>query len=101
MKIGVLIERQGPDRVRASSFPPFAMTSEAATEKEAIAELVAATAQKLRDGVKWIEVDVTPDNTPGLPAPIFQPDDPIVQDWMKIMEENRRHDDGSVCPVKL
>ena len=94
MQITVVIEPIAPNGFRARSGEPFGLIAEGATVEEAL--------QKLREQVKGrvargeiVSLDVPAKDNPWLRmAGIWEKDDPLVEEWKRIMEENRRAADA-------
>jgi hypothetical protein len=90
MEIPVLIEPVPGAGFRVSGGEPFAIVAEGATEEDALKQFKKGVADRLRDGVRITTVDV-----PATPHPlaefagIFNDSDPIVQEWLEIMQQQR------------
>jgi hypothetical protein len=95
MQIPVLIERIGGNGYRAKGGEPFALSVEAPTREEALGKLREAIESSLRAGAEVVTLEVpTPANPWLRGAGMFDPDDPLVKEWIEIMEENRRKDEA-------
>lgn len=90
MEIPVLVEPVPGAGFRVSGGEPFAIVAEGATEEDALHQFKKSVADRLRDGVR-----ITTVNVPATPHPltefagIFSDSDPIVQEWLEIMREQR------------
>jgi hypothetical protein len=91
MQILILIEPLGDNGYRASSGVPLALSVEAATRDEAVAQISAQLSRKLQNGTEMISVDVPPQTNPWLAmAGMFDPSDPVIKKWKKAMAEYRQ-----------
>jgi hypothetical protein len=94
MQIPVLIEPIEGNGYRAKGGAPFAFSVEAATREEALERLRQLIEGSLRAGAEVVALEVGAQTNPWLRgAGIFDPDDPLVKEWIEIMEENRRKDE--------
>jgi hypothetical protein len=92
MDIPILIEMVPGGGFRASSGPPLALSAEGDTQPEAVRKLEALLRAKLDAGA-WLDVVSLPsavENPILRSAGIFSDKDPMVQEWLAIMAENRR-----------
>jgi hypothetical protein len=90
MEIPVLIEPIPGIGFRASSGEPFAIVVEGATPEDALSRFKSGVAEKLRDGVRVASVEVPTTHHPLSEfAGIFDESDPIVQEWLEIMRQQR------------
>jgi hypothetical protein len=90
--IDVLIERIGKGRFRATSGEPLPAKVEARTREAALAKLKKEVGKRLRDGAELVSLDP---GAPAQPHPLAEfagmfKDDPIFDDVVKHMAENRR-----------
>src|SRR5437016_3802551 len=91
MQIPILIEPVGANGFRAKCGEPLPIAVEAATREEAIAKLREQLTRLLQNGVQLTALEVPPEDNPWLAmAGMFDPSDPVVQDWEKAMAEYRR-----------
>jgi hypothetical protein len=91
MQIPVLIERLSRDSYRARSGGALVLTAEGTTRDEALNKLRDLFKQTLRNGAELTEFTIQAIPPRSWPPPrIHDPDDPVVQEWIQIMEENRR-----------
>lgn len=91
MQMTVAIETVNGNGFRAHSGEPLVLFADGKTEEEAVANLRRAIRERLATGMRLISLDL-----PGLVHPLqrfagmYDPNDPDVQDWLQIMQENRR-----------
>lgn len=88
MQIPVLIEPVDGNGYRAKPFP---FTAEGATPEEALENLRHLMQGKIGAGSKIVQLSLPEEE--GLRARmagIWKKDDPLVEEWKQIMEENRR-----------
>lgn len=89
MEIPVLIEPIPGSGYRASGGEPFAIVVEGATPEDALARFKDRIATKLSNGASIASVEVSSEHPWSKSFGIFDPSDPLVQEWRKIIEENR------------
>jgi hypothetical protein len=91
MQIPVLVEPIA-NGFRARTGEPLGLSAEAPTAEEAVFQVRELLAAKLANGIGMVSLDVPEmvDKSPLPGAGIFSPDDPLVQEWIEIMAENRR-----------
>jgi hypothetical protein len=90
MSIQVLIEPLGKNGFRATSGGPLAMTVEAPTRDEALAKLKRQLQARLKDGAELVPVELATEPHPWMEfAGMYDPNDPVVQDWEKAMADYR------------
>jgi hypothetical protein len=96
MKIPVIIEPLPGNRFRARSGEPLPLTAEGESRPDALKNLgllisrhLAASKAELAE----LEVSGVTDNPWDLYAGVLPKDDPVVQEWLEIMQENRRKAD--------
>ena len=95
MQIPVLIEPVPGNRFRASGGEPFAIVAEGATAEAALAQFKDRVASKLRSGARVTSIDVQVSDHPWLEfAGMFDKDDPLVQEWLEILNQQRERDEG-------
>jgi hypothetical protein len=90
MQIPVLLEPVANNGYRATTNSPVPLSVEASTREEAMAKLRDQLAGRLKSGAELVAIDAPPENPWLAMAGIFDPDDPLVQDWKRAMEEYRR-----------
>jgi hypothetical protein len=91
MEIAILLEPVENNGYRAKSGPPFDVSAEGATCEEAVAKVREKMKSKLTDGSMLVGVEMGGETNPWLQmAGIFDPNDPLVKEWIEIMAENRR-----------
>jgi hypothetical protein len=94
MQIPVLIERVAGNGYRARGGEPFALSAEGASRDEALRKLRDLIGEKLRTGAEIVALDLPVNDNPWLRmAGTLNLEDPLVKEWIQIMEENRRRDD--------
>lgn len=94
MEIPVLIEPIPGSGYRASGGEPFAIIVEGATPEEALAQFKDRLASKLGNGSRVESVTIPGDKHPWLEfAGMYDPDDPLVQEWLEIIKEQRERDE--------
>jgi hypothetical protein len=89
MEIPVLIEPIPGSGYRATGGEPFAIVVEGATREDALARFRDHVASKLRNGASVESVEVPHEHPWARSFGIFDPSDPLVQEWRAIIEENR------------
>jgi predicted RNase H-like HicB family nuclease len=91
MKIPVLVEPLSGNGFRATCGELFALTVEGPTREDALRKLQELIEGKLRAGAEIVHLEVPDKENPWLRmAGTLDPNDPMVQEWVQIMEENRR-----------
>ena len=94
MQIPVLIEPVAENAYRARAAEPFALSAEGATRDEALQKLRELIGNKLRGGAEIVALDLPSNDNPWLKmAGMLNLEDPLVKEWIQIMEENRRKAD--------
>jgi hypothetical protein len=94
MEIAVLVEKIAGNGFRAKGGEPFGLEAEGTTRDEAVQKLRALIDHKLRSGAEVLKLEIpTKDNPWHRMAGTLDPNDPLVQEWIQIMEENRRKAD--------
>jgi len=94
MQIPVLIERVAGNGYRARGGEPFAFTAEGATREEALQKLRESIKEKLSTGAEIVPLELPANDNPWLKmAGTLDLEDPLVKEWIQIMEENRRKED--------
>jgi predicted RNase H-like HicB family nuclease len=90
MQIPVLIEPVSGNGYRASGGEPFAIVVEGATPEDALGRFKEGIAARLRDGARVTAVEVPAASHPLSEfAGIFSDADPIVQEWLEIIRQQR------------
>ena len=88
MQIPVLIEPVDGNGYQARPFP---FTANGATPEEALENLRHLLQRKIGAGAKIVQLSVPEEeNLRSRMAGIWKEDDPLVEEWKQIMEENRR-----------
>jgi len=91
MQIPVLIERIAGNGYRATGGQPFALTADGATRDEALGKLRQLIDRKLATGSDVVELEISPNENPWLKlAGTLDPAEPMVQEWLEVIKENRR-----------
>jgi hypothetical protein len=95
MEIQIAVEPLNGQGFRASCRSPVALAAEAATRDEAILQLRRSLETHVKNGTELLTLKVpTKEDNPWLRmAGMFDPDDPVVQEWLEIIQENRRKAD--------
>lgn len=95
MEIPVLIEPVPGVGFRASAGEPFVIVTEGATADEALAQFKERVSAKLQNGTRVASVTIPTNEHPWLEfAGMYDPDDPLVQEWLAIIQENRDRDEA-------
>src|SRR5438046_1929071 len=95
MEIPVLVEPVNNNGYRARSGEPLVLEAHGATEEEAVTNFKALLAARIAAGTKVFAVEVpgtTPDPWLKL-AGMYDPEDPLVQQWIQNMADYRREID--------
>jgi hypothetical protein len=93
MQIPVLVEPVGNNAFRARSGEPVPMTAEGATRDEALQKLRQLVESRLSAGAELTSLEVGPTEHPLLKFAGIFADDPLHEEWLQAMAENRRLDD--------
>jgi len=97
MKIPVLVEPLSGNGFRVSGSEPFALTAEGPTCEEALRKLQQLIEGKLKAGAEIVHLEVPDGENPWLRiAGTLDPNDPMVQEWIQVMDENRRLADADL-----
>jgi hypothetical protein len=89
MEIPVLIEPIPGIGYRASGGQPFGFVVEGATPEDALSRFKNQIATKLSNGSSVASVEIPSAHPWAKAFGIFDASDPLVQEWLKIIEENR------------
>ncbi|HXG08517.1 MAG TPA: hypothetical protein VNK04_01890 [Gemmataceae bacterium] len=93
MKIPVLVEPVAGNGYRARALE-FAISAEGATEDEAVRKYQELIQEKLKAGARVFQIEVAEQDNPWLRmAGTLDLNDPLVKEWIEIMEENRQKAD--------
>lgn len=100
MEIAVLVEKVAENGYRAKGGEPFGLVAEGASRDEAVQKLRALIEHKLGSGAELLKLEIpAKDNPWRRMGGTLDPNDPMVQEWIQIMEENRRKiDEGPDYP---
>src|SRR5262245_16346309 len=91
VEIRVLIEPVAGNGFRAVGGDPFPVSLHGTTREELLEKLRAFVAQRMANGAEVVRFEVAELDHPLLRAAgVWDKDDPLVQEWKQIMEENRR-----------
>jgi hypothetical protein len=92
MTIPVLVERVDGNGFRVRSGEPLVLTTEGATQEEALQKLRELIQKRFAGGAELIELDVTAKPTPPWARFVgrWKADDPLIAEWEKEVEEYRR-----------
>src|SRR5436190_22207023 len=91
MQISIRIEPVAGNGFRSRGGEPFALSAEGATREEVLAKLHEQLQARQRDGAQLVSLEASPPPHPLAEfAGMYSPDDPLVQEWIDIMAENRR-----------
>lgn len=93
MRIPVLVEPKDGGGYVARVMPPVDWSAEGKTVDEAIRQLEIQTAERQAAGAQVHSIEVRADN-PILRYAGCLPDDEITQEWLDIIERNRREMDA-------
>jgi hypothetical protein len=96
MSIQVLIEPLVKKGYRATTGEPLAMSVEAPTREEALAKLREQLSKRLRNGAELVCVEPAPQATdnPWVKFAGMFKDNPMFDEVLEIMAENRRKEDA-------
>ena len=96
MQIPVLIEPVAGSGYRACGIGPEAAVAEGKTDAEALESLRQNLESRINAGARIVYLEIPVQEQPlARAAGVFQPDDPLVQEWKEIMAENRTRDNES------
>ena len=90
MQISVLIEPVANNGYRATSGPPLAVSAEAPTREEALAELKKVLQARLANGAEVVQLELGATTRPLAEFAGMFKDDPYFEEVLKIMAANRR-----------
>lgn len=95
MQMPIAVEPVAENGYRARGGEPLALTAEGATREEAVRKLRELIQDRLARGVQIISLEIPTTEHPLTRfAGTLDPHDPLVQDWLQIMAENRRRADA-------
>jgi predicted RNase H-like HicB family nuclease len=96
MNIPVLIEPVPGNGFRATGAEPFAAVAEGATPDEALARLRESVERRLQAGARVVSLPLSAPDHSWLPfAGMFHGDDPIVQQWLEVLQSRRREPEAA------
>jgi predicted RNase H-like HicB family nuclease len=90
MQIPVLVEPVLNNGFRAKAGEPMPLTADGATPDEAVRNLRAAMDQHLKNGRQLLAVDIGVQNPWLAMAGMYDPNDPLVQEWKEAMAAYRQ-----------
>jgi hypothetical protein len=90
MQIPVLVERVKGNGYRARGKDPFAVSARGATREEALAKLRAKIQTRLTNGTEIVGLELGPPPHPLAEFAGMFKDDPLFEDVLKIMADNRK-----------
>lgn len=94
MDLPVLIEPIAENVFRARLGDPLGLTAEGASKEEALDKLRLLVTQRVANGTELTVLRIPQSaNGSGCFEGIYREDDPMVQEWLRTIEENRRLDD--------
>lgn len=94
MQISVLVEPVSGNGFRAHGIDPSTLSAEGATAEEALENLKKVLVTRVPVGGRLVTLEVSPAEHPlAKVAGIFDPADPLVKEWKRIIAENRRQAD--------
>jgi hypothetical protein len=95
MQVPVAVEKVPGNGYRARGGEPFAFSADGKTQQEALANLRAKIAEHLAKGVQILALEVPVAEHPlARFVGIYDPNDPLVKDWLQIMAETRKKEDA-------
>src|SRR5438128_1445506 len=93
MQIPVLIEPVSGNGYRARGVEPFALTAEGATPDQALSSLRELLKSRLVGGAQIVPLEIPPTEHPLAQFAGMFKDDPLFEEVLQIMEEQRRQAD--------
>lgn len=94
MQIPILIEPIAGNGYRSRGGEPYALSAEGATHEEVMKKLKEQLSGRVRAGAALMSLELSVQPHPLAEfAGVFSSEDPLVQEWMEIMAENRRKED--------
>ena len=95
MQVPILIEWLPDNSFRATAGFPFSLTAEGKTRDEVLQKIRELIDGHLTVGREILQLEVAIPENPWLrDVGTLDPEDPLVQEWIQIMEENRRKADN-------
>ena len=94
MQIPVLVERLKGNGYRARGKEPFAVSAKGATREEALAKLRAKIEARLKNGTELVGLEIGSRPHPLAEFAGMFKDDPMFEDVLQIMAENRKKMDA-------
>jgi hypothetical protein len=94
MQVPILIELLPGSGFRATAGFPFSLTVEGKTRDEVVQKIRELIDKQLIIGKEYLQLEIPVPENPWLRGiGTLDPEDPLVQEWLQIMEENRRKAD--------
>jgi hypothetical protein len=91
MRIPVLIEKTDQNGYRVKGGGPFARTVEGATREEALQRFRDEVNEQLAAGAEVAQVEIGTKERPWEKnRGMWAADDPVIDEWLRCIEENRR-----------
>ncbi len=91
MQIPVLVEPVAGNGFRATGGEPLAFTAEGPTREEAVEKLRQLIQSRLDAGAQLVPLELPAREHPlARFAGMYDPNDPLVQEWLETVAENRR-----------
>ena len=95
MQIPVFIEPVAGNGFRARGLEASTTCAEGATQEEALENLKKLLQSRVPPGGQLVSLQLSAEEAPlAKVVGIFDPEDPLVQEWKQIMAENRRKADA-------
>jgi hypothetical protein len=95
MQITVTVEALNGAGFRARGWDPYGIAIEAPTREEALRKYRETILQKLAQMGEVLQLDIGEPSRPWLKyAGTWAEDDPVIDEWLDCIKENRRRDDA-------
>jgi len=96
MEIQVLLEKIADNSYRASA---LSVSAEGTSEEDALEKLQVSLTQRLALGGRLVTISL-----PAAPSWMkyvgtWRPDDPVIDEWLQIIQENRQRDEEQAGPA--
>ena len=97
MRITFVVEPVAGNGYLAKTGEPLSLCAAGSTEEEATVKLRTMIRDEIQSGTRVKTMEIPEGPNPWIEsAGIFSPDDPIVQEWIAAMAENRRLEDADI-----
>jgi hypothetical protein len=93
MQLTVLVEPIAPSGFRARGPDSFGFVAEGATQEEALQKLRELIQSRMAGGAQLVQLDVPAVHPWERFVGMWKPDDPLIEEWKKAVEEYRREVD--------